>query len=108
MRCAKAGPAGHTRLESSGILFLRSICRLTHVGHACYVKGDGDDFAAYLEENFPGLKNNCVDRAEHSKVDPQQHLLPSPLVYFHRLLLACPPPHPSPSSTRTKEARLVL
>jgi len=85
---------GMARLEGSGVLFLRSLCRLTHVGHAQYYKGDGHAFADFLEKHYPGtvlphnshllqiysltvntlnlqtslgLTNNCVDRAEHSK-----------------------------------------
>jgi len=42
------------RLEGSGLLFLRSLCRLTHVGHAQYYKGDGHAFQDYLEEYYPG------------------------------------------------------
>jgi hypothetical protein len=45
---AKLGPAleaakyrggGYTRIEPSGILFIRSICKLTHVGRKQYAKG---------------------------------------------------------------------
>ena len=54
------------RLECSGVCFLRSICRLTHRGHAQYVKGDGDAFGDFLEENYPGLNNNCLSRADYS------------------------------------------
>ncbi len=42
------------RLEGSGVLFLRSLCRLTHVGHAQYYKGDGHAFYDYLDKHFPG------------------------------------------------------
>ena len=42
------------RLEGSGVLFLRSLCRLTHVGHAQYYKGDGHAFHDYLEKHYPG------------------------------------------------------
>jgi hypothetical protein len=78
------------RLDGSGVSFLRSLCKLTHVGHAQYYKGDGHAFQDYLEEHYPGtaskpqtnptaiflsltplpfqdLTNTCVDRAEHSK-----------------------------------------
>jgi hypothetical protein len=54
------------RLECSGVCFLRSICRLTHRGHAQYVKGDGDAFGDFLEFNYPGLNNNCLSRADYS------------------------------------------
>jgi hypothetical protein len=43
------------------------MCKLTHVGHAQYHKGDGHAFADFLELKHPGLTNKCVDRAEHSK-----------------------------------------
>ena len=55
------------RLDGSGLLFLRSVCKLTHVGHAQYYKGDGHSFRDFLEEEYPDLSNECVDRAEHSK-----------------------------------------
>jgi hypothetical protein len=58
---------GKARLDGSGLLFLRSMCKLTHVGHAQYYKGDGHAFADFLELQYPGLTNKCVDRAEHSK-----------------------------------------
>jgi hypothetical protein len=58
---------GQARLDGSGLLFLRSLCKLTHVGHAQYYKGDGHAFADFLEKEYPGLTNKCVDRAEHSK-----------------------------------------
>jgi hypothetical protein len=32
-----------------------------------YPTGDGLAFQDFLEDNYPGLTNNCVDRAEHSK-----------------------------------------
>ncbi len=44
------------------VCFLRSICRLTHRGHAQYVKGDGDVFADFLE-------NNGLSRADYSNQD---------------------------------------
>ena len=39
MRVAKQAAGGKARLDCSGVLFLRSLCRLTHVGHAQYYKG---------------------------------------------------------------------
>ena len=39
MRVAKQATGGKARLDCSGMLFLRSLCRLTHVGHAQYYKG---------------------------------------------------------------------
>jgi hypothetical protein len=58
---------GQARLDGSGLLFLRSLCKLTHVGHAQYYKVDGHAFADFLEKEYQGVTNNCVDRAEHSK-----------------------------------------
>ena len=58
---------GRARLDCSGVLFLRSLCKLTHVGHGQYYKGDGNSFQDFLEEHYPGVTNKCVDRAEHSK-----------------------------------------
>jgi hypothetical protein len=43
------------RLEGSGVLFLRALCKLTHVGHAEYYKGDGHAFQDFLQENYPGI-----------------------------------------------------
>ena len=54
------------RLECSGVCFLRSICKLTHRGHAQYVKGDGDAFADFLETHYPGYSNECLSRADYS------------------------------------------
>ena len=58
---------GRARLDCSGVLFLRSLCKLTHVGHGQYYKGDGNLFQDFLEKHYPGITNTCVDRAEHSK-----------------------------------------
>jgi hypothetical protein len=58
---------GKARLDESGLLFLRSLCKLTHVGHAQYYKGDGHAFADFLKKEYHTLANKCVDRAEHSK-----------------------------------------
>jgi hypothetical protein len=58
---------GRSRVEASGILFLRSLCRLTHTGHAQYALGDGIAFGDYLKRAYPGLKSRCVGRAENSK-----------------------------------------
>ena len=55
-----------TRVEVSGVLLLRSMCRLTHKGHQQYAKGDGHAFHDYLSREWPNLKNRCVGRAEHS------------------------------------------
>ena len=62
----KAG-GGRTRVEGSGILLLRAMCRLTHMGHKEYPKGDGRRFHDYLCKNYPAVKSRCVGRAEMSK-----------------------------------------
>jgi hypothetical protein len=41
MKAIQMESGGRSRVEASGILFLRSLCRLTHTGHAQYAKGDG-------------------------------------------------------------------
>ena len=56
-----------TRVEASGVLLLRSLCKLTHKGHKQYPKGDGHAFENYLQKEWPGVKNRCIGRAEHSK-----------------------------------------
>ena len=58
---------GRSRVEASGILFLRSLCRLTHTGHAQYALGDGTAFSDFLARRYPTLKSRCVGRAENSK-----------------------------------------
>jgi hypothetical protein len=62
----KAGD-GQTRVEGSGILLLRAMCRLTHMGHKEYAKGDGRRFHDYLQLEYPDVKSRCVGRAEMSK-----------------------------------------
>lgn len=66
MRAACVASGGRVRLECSGVCFLRSICRLTHRGHAQYVKGDGDAFGDFLELNYPEKSNKCLSRADYS------------------------------------------
>jgi hypothetical protein len=39
MKAIQMESGGRSRVEASGILFLRSLCRLTHTGHAQYAKG---------------------------------------------------------------------
>ncbi len=67
LTCIAYGTGGKARLDGSGLLFLRSMCKLSHVGHVQYYKGDGHSFRDFLEEEYPDLSNECVDRAEHSK-----------------------------------------
>jgi hypothetical protein len=62
----KAG-GGRTRVEGSGILLLRAMCRLTHMGNKEYTKGDGRRFHDYLKLEYPDVKSRCVGRAEMSK-----------------------------------------
>jgi hypothetical protein len=58
---------GRTRVEGTGILLLRAMCRLTHMGHKEYAKGDGRRFHDYLNLEYPGVKSRCVGRAKMSK-----------------------------------------
>jgi hypothetical protein len=51
----------------TGVLLLRSLCKLTHKGHHQYAKGDGHLFNDFLSQNWPGISNRCVGRAEQSK-----------------------------------------
>ena len=46
-----------TRVEASGVLLLRSMCKLTHKGHQQYAKGDGHAFEDYLRRDWPDIKN---------------------------------------------------
>jgi hypothetical protein len=39
LRAARAATGGRARLECSGNMFLRALCKLTHRGYAQYVKG---------------------------------------------------------------------
>jgi hypothetical protein len=56
-----------TRVEASGVLLLRSLCKLTHRGHLQYAKGDGHQFHDFMCKTWPAIKNRCVGRAEQSK-----------------------------------------
>ncbi len=47
---------GRTRVEASGLLLLRSMCRLTHKGHHQYAKGDGHRFEDWLKAKYGRLK----------------------------------------------------
>ncbi len=67
LQTAKMAAGDSVRLECSGEAFLRTLCKLTHRGHAQYVKGDGDAFADFLGERYPGLTNKCVGRTDFSK-----------------------------------------
>ena len=58
---------GRARVEASGLLLLRSLCRLTHKGHLQYAKGDGHRFEDWLHAKYGGaVKNRCAGRAEVS------------------------------------------
>jgi hypothetical protein len=61
-----------TRVEASGVLLLRSMCKLTHKGHQQYAKGDGHAFEDYLRRDWPGVKNRLVVAL------PQTVSVPSP------------------------------
>jgi hypothetical protein len=90
-----ASLGGRARLDCNGVLFLRSLCKLTHVGHAQYYKGDGNSFQDCFEEQYPGITNTCVDRAEHNKLQDWSleaaydifPLIEPPLDYTVRTLL---------------------
>jgi hypothetical protein len=66
LRAARAASGGRARLECSGNMFLRAICKLTHRGYNQYVKGDGDAFSDFLADNYPGITNKCLSRADYS------------------------------------------
>ena len=72
-----------TRVEASGVLLLRSMCKFTHKGHQQYAKGDGHAFEDYLRRDWPHIKNRCVGRAEHSK---RQDWICEASWKFHNLL----------------------
>jgi hypothetical protein len=74
-----------TRVDASGVLLLRSLCKLTHKGHKQYAKGDGHAFEDYLQNKWPGVKNKnrCIGRAEHSK---RQDWICEASWKFHNLL----------------------
>jgi hypothetical protein len=72
-----------TRVEASGVLLLRSMCRLTHKGHQQYAKGDGHAFEDYLRRKWPDVHNRCVGRAKHSK---RQDWICEASWKFHNLL----------------------
>jgi hypothetical protein len=67
VKAIQVASGGRSRVEASGILFLRSLCRLTHTGHAQYALGDGVAFGDYLKRVYPALRSRCVRRAENSK-----------------------------------------
>jgi hypothetical protein len=59
---------GRTRVEASGLLLLRSMCRLTHKDHHQYAKVDGHRFEDWLKAKYDGdIINRCAGRAEFSK-----------------------------------------
>ena len=66
---AKTASGGHARLEKSGVLLLRSMCKLVACGHGAHAKGDGLEFKNWLENNYPGQYELMVaiGRAELSK-----------------------------------------
>jgi hypothetical protein len=67
MKAIQVQSSGRSRVEATGILVLRSLCRLTHIGHAQYALGDGIAFGDYLKRCYPNLKSRCVGPAENSK-----------------------------------------
>ncbi len=83
IRNARQASGGRVRLECLGVCFLRSICKLTHRGHAQYVKGDGNAFADFLEKNHPGYSNEYLSRADYS--NRQDWSLEAAFKIFHFL-----------------------
>ncbi len=72
-----------TRVEASGVLLSRSMCKLTHKSHQQYAKDDGIAFDDYLRREWPTIQNRCVGRAEHSK---RQDWICEASWKFHNLL----------------------
>jgi hypothetical protein len=64
---AAAASGGRARLEMSGVLLLRSLCKLVCSGHGACAKGDGLEFLNWCEQRYPGVYNLKVGRAELSK-----------------------------------------
>ena len=65
---ATTASGGRARLEKSGVLLLRSMCKLVSSGFGAYEKGDELEFWNWMEKYYPDL---CVylniGRAELSK-----------------------------------------
>ena len=58
---------GRIRVEPGGDAFLRTICKLTHIGPKQYAKGDGHRFQDWLGKTYNGqVVNRCAGRAEFS------------------------------------------
>ena len=55
-----------TRVEASGVLLLRSMCKLTHKGHQQYAKGDGHAFDDYLRLKWPHIRNRFYNPYAHT------------------------------------------
>ena len=66
-RIASALTGPRSRLELSGLAFLRSICKLCFDGHGAYEKGDGKEISQWLREHHPDLAYISVGRVERSK-----------------------------------------
>jgi hypothetical protein len=54
---AAAASGGRARLEMSGVLLLRSLCKLVCSGHGAHAKGDGLEFLSWCELKCPGVYN---------------------------------------------------
>jgi hypothetical protein len=52
----------NTRVDASGVLLLRSLCKLTHKGHMQYAKGDGHAFHDFLEKEWHKVKTKFAKR----------------------------------------------
>ncbi len=55
IKATQVESGGRSRVEASGIMFLRLLCRLTHTRHAQYALGDGTAFSDFLARRFPAL-----------------------------------------------------
>ena len=81
---------GRTRVEASGLLLLRSLCRLTHKGHQQYAKGDGHRFDDWLKAKY----NGDVKNRYHTKPPCMKYFLthlifrPTPATLTHPIRCA--------------------
>jgi hypothetical protein len=64
---AAAASGGRARLETSGVLLLRGLCKLVCSGHGAHAKGDGLEFLNWCDLKCPGVHNLKIGRAELSK-----------------------------------------
>jgi hypothetical protein len=88
---AKTASGGHARLEKSGVLLLRSTCKLVACGHGACAKGDGLEFKNWLENKCPGQHELMVaiGRAELSKRQDWALEAPAALCSMVQCVLEC-------------------